>query len=203
VARAHLAAGRVAAARAAADVALARRPADAELLLLRGEALHRLGQIGEGIEAYAAASAVAPLDRVALRDLVQDLGRERTLADRAARVLRDAGPAALPAVLAVAKDGAPSQRLRALTLLRDVGSEEQVDRVAAYGALLAEPDCDLRRAAAHRLGEIGDRAALPRLRELAAFRKETKGFLGMVSRSAACGASEAAEAAKRIEALNR
>lgn len=203
LARAHLAAGRAADARAAADAALARHPADAELLLLRGEALHRLGQIGEGIDTYAAARAVAPLDRAALRDLVQDLGRERTLADRAARVLRDAGPAALPAVLAVAKDGAPSQRLRALTLLRDVGAEEQVDRVAAYGTLLAEPDCDLRRAAAHRLGEIGDRGALPRLRELAVSRRETKGFLGLVTRSAACGAPEAAEAAKRIEALNR
>jgi HEAT repeat protein len=106
----------------------------------------------------------------------------------------------VPAVVAAAGDGAGVQRLRALTLLRDLGAEEQVDRSQAYGALLADPDCDVRRSAARRLGELGDPAALPRLREAAGAKVEKKGFLGIVSRSPACGAAEAAEAAKRIAA---
>ncbi|GAO04014.1 hypothetical protein PSR1_02902 [Anaeromyxobacter sp. PSR-1] len=53
-----------------------------------------------------------------------------------------------------------------------------MERQAAYGALLADPDCDVRRAAARRLGELADPAALPRLREAAAARAEKRGLFG-------------------------
>jgi serine/threonine-protein kinase len=200
-ARARLAAGNAAEARATLDEALAHRPGDGELLLLRGRALHRIaGGAAEGIEAYQAARAAVLLDADALRDLAQDLGRERSVADRAARLLREVGAPAAPAVIAVAGDGNGVQRLRALTLLRDLGAEDQIDRAQAYGGLLTDAECDVRRGAARRLGEIGDLAALHRLNEAANAKVEKKGFFGYVSRSPACGAAEAAEAVRRIQA---
>ncbi len=199
-ARALLEERRPAEARAILDAALERRPDDAELLLLRGRALHRLpGRAGDGIEAYAAARAVEPLDELAHEDLVADLGRERSIADRAARLLAEDSPRALPAILRAAQGAPGVQRLRALTLARDLGEELRLDRTAAYGELLADPDCEVRRAAARRLGEIGDPAALARLKKAAIAKTETKGFFRGGS-APACGAAEADAAARRIEA---
>jgi serine/threonine-protein kinase len=188
-------------ARALLDAALERRPEDRELLLLRGRALFRIpGHAAEGVEAYALARATAPLDDVAREDLVGVLGKERSLADKAARVLADEGGAALPAVLHAASTAAGIQRLRALALARDLGAEDRVNRVEAYGALLVDPDCDVRRAAARRLGEIGDAAAVPRLRKAAQATVETRTFFGQRRSTPACGAPEADAAARRIEA---
>ncbi len=200
-ARELLAADRASDARAVLDGALADRPEDAELLLLRGRALHRIpGRTGEGIEAYAAARARAPLDQTAFDDLVADLGRERKLADRATKLLREDPQSALPAVLRAATTATGAHRLRALTLARDLGAEERIDRVEGYGVLLADPDCELRRAAARRLGEIGDPAALPALRKAALAKTETKGVFGSVRQVPACGAADADAAARRINA---
>ncbi len=200
-ARELLAANRAAEARSVVDGALKHSPDDRDLLLLRGRALHRIpGRAGDAIEAYAAARLGGPLDETAVEDLVADLGRERSLADKATRVLREEAQAALPAVLAAAERSPGVQRLRALTLARDLGAEERVNRVEAYGGLLADPDCDVRRAAALRLGELGDPAALPRLGKAAQARVETKGFFGHVARTPACGAAEADAAARRIRA---
>ncbi len=200
-ARELIAANRAADARSILDAALERRPADPELLLLRGAALHRIpGRAGDGIEAYAAARAGGPLHPQALDDLAADLSRERSLADKASRVLREEGAAAIPAVLRTARQTAGVQRLRALALARDLGAEEEVDRVDAYGGLLGDADCDVRRSAARRLGEIGDAGALPALRKAAQARIETRGFLGHVARTPACGAQDAEAAVRRIEA---
>jgi serine/threonine-protein kinase len=184
-------------ARAVLDAALEERPEDPELLLLRARALHRLpGRATEAVDAYAAARARGPLDAVALGDLVQDLGRERSLADKASRLLKDEGDRALPLLVRAAAAGPGAQRLRALTLLRDLGAEGRVDRVDVYGALLGDPDCELRRAAARRLGEIGDPAALPALRKAAAVREGK----GPGKHPPACGAADADAAARRVEA---
>jgi serine/threonine-protein kinase len=200
-ARALLEAGRPAEARAALEAALADRPGDPELLLLRARALHRLpGAAAEALDAYAEAREAGPLDAEALGELAGDLGRERSLADRAARLLREVGEPAVPALAAAAQGGGGPQRLRALALLRDLGAEGAVDRAALYGALLIEPDCELRRAAARRLGEIGDPAAVPALRAAAEAKLEKRGFFGTVTRTPACGAPEAAEAVRRIQA---
>ena len=204
-ARALLAADRAAEARAVLDRALARRPNDAELLLLRGHALHRLpGHAADAIEAYAAARAHGPLDADAFDDLVADLGRERSLADRATKLLRDDGVHALPAVLRAATTAAGAHRLRALTLARDLGGEDRIDRVHAYATLLADSDCEIRRAAARRLGELGDPAAVPALRRAAAARNEVKpiGIFSKPKQVPACGAPEAEAAVRRIEAAN-
>jgi serine/threonine-protein kinase len=199
-ARELLSRDRAADARAVLDAALARRPGDVELLLLRGRALHRLpGRAGDGIEAYAAAAAQGPLDAEAFEDLVADLGRERSLADKATRLLRDDAERSLPVVLRAAADAPGAHRLRALALARDLGAEERVNRVAAYAGLLADSDCDVRRAAARRLGEIGDPGALPALRRAAQARVETKGFFGP-KQAPACAAGDADAAARRIEA---
>ncbi len=75
-----------------------------------------------------------------------------------------------------------------------------MNRVEAYGALLSDPECDVRRAAARRLGEIGDPAAIPALQKAALAKVETKGFFGRTKLAPACGAPDADAAAKRIEA---
>jgi serine/threonine-protein kinase len=202
--RALLEKGQVVEARAAVEAALVRRPRDPELLLLRGHTLARIpSELGEAIEAYAAARLAGPLDGAAHEDLVSVLGRERSLADRASRVLFEEGQAALPAILHTAESAPGIQRLRALALARDLGAEDRVDRVQAYGDLLADADCEIRRAAARRLGEIGDPAAVARLRRAGQAKVETKGFFGQVRSAPACGAPEAEAAARRIEAARR
>jgi serine/threonine-protein kinase len=200
-ARAHLASDRPAEARTVLEKALERRPTDTELRLLLGQALHRIpGQRPAALEAYAAVLEQGPLPDEVVAELVGDLAEDRSVADRAGRLLVKIGAPALPAILAATADGPGVRRLRALTLARDLGAEERVDRVAAYGALLADAECDVRRSAAERLGEIGNPDALPPLRELAGAKREKKGFLGRVERLPACGAAEAAAAVRRIEA---
>ncbi|HEY6105356.1 MAG TPA: serine/threonine-protein kinase [Anaeromyxobacteraceae bacterium] len=202
-AEALLAAGNAAAARPLLEDAVARRPEDPRLRTLLGRALHQLpDQAPAGLDAYEAAAALdgAALAPAALPDLVADLARERHLADRAARLLARTGPAALPAVLEAAQNGPGFSRLRALGVARDLGGEDRLDRAAAYGALLADQDCEVRKTATRRLGEIGAVGALPRLRELARAKVETKGFLGIKSSNPACGAAEAQAAVRRIEA---
>jgi serine/threonine protein kinase len=184
---------------------IAHAPEKSELQLLLGHVLHRTpGQAGAAIEAYAAAYGRGLLDDEALANLAGDLGQDRATADRAGHVLARIGERALPAILAATGSGPPVQRLRALTLARDLGAEERVDRITAYSALLKDADCELRRAAARRLGEIGDPAALPALREATKATRETRtaGLFGRVQRTPLCGASDATEATKRIEALH-
>ena len=202
-ARALLEAGRLAEARDLLRHELGHYPDERGLRLLLGHVLHRTaGQGAAAVEAYAAAAALGPLDDEALANLMDDLGQDRATSDRASHLLVRLGDAALPALLAATAEGTPLRRLRAVTLARDLGAEERVDRIQVYGALLAESDCDVRRAAARRLGEIGDAAALPALREAAKVVRETKtGLFGRVQRTAACGAPDAAEAVARIEAV--
>jgi serine/threonine-protein kinase len=203
-ARALLAASRAGEARALLERAIARHPEDPELLLLRAHALHQLpGHAPDAIEAYAAARARgAALDARASENLVADLGRERSVADRAAKVLRDSADQAVPAVLQAAMRESGAHRLRALTLARDLGAEDRIDRVASYSALLGDGDCEIRRAASRRLGEIGDPAALPALRKAAAVKSEVKGIgiFGKTRLVPACGAPDAEGALRRIEA---
>jgi serine/threonine-protein kinase len=201
-ARELLASDRPGEARAVLEQALEYRSEDAELLLLRARALHRAGRPADAIEAYAAARARGPLDATAYEDLVSDLGRERSVADRATRLLREEGARAVSAVLRAAAGAAGAHRLRALTLARDLGAEDQIDRVTAYAGLLGDADCELRRAAARRLGELGDPAALPTLRKAAGGKVESKGFFGKPKYVPACGAPEADAAARRIEAAS-
>ncbi|HET7753997.1 MAG TPA: serine/threonine-protein kinase, partial [Anaeromyxobacteraceae bacterium] len=98
-----------------------------------------------------------------------------------------------------ARKASGAARMRALTQLRQLGAEGRIPAAEAYAPLLASPDCDLRKAAAQRLGEIGDRAALKPLRTLAkATREVDEGYL-FKRRAPECGAAEAAGAATRIE----
>jgi serine/threonine-protein kinase len=201
-ARELIALQRAAEARELVEKALLRNPKDPELVLLRARALVRTpGRAADGVDAYAAARATGPLDEDARADLVEALGRERSLADKAARLLRDEGDAAVPLVIRTATSAASgTHRLRALSIARDLGAEEKVDRAKEYGVLLSDPECDVRRAAARRLGEIGDPAALPRLGRAAAAKVETKGLFGIKKSGPACGAIEASEAMDRIQA---
>ncbi len=197
-----LAADRPEAARDVVAPAVVRRPSDARLRVLLGRALHRIkGQVAAGVEAYAAALDLDAhaLDGAALADLAVDLGQDHRVADRSARLLARAGAPAIPAVLSAARAGPSGARLRALEVARELGAEDRIDVVAAYVALLGDVDCDVRRAAARRLGEIGSPAALPKLLELARQVREIRGLFGLPQRVPVCGASEADLAARRIE----
>ena len=177
-ARAALAAGKPAEALMGLDSALAHSPGRRDLLLLRARALRRLpSRLEEATVAYAAAAARGPLEAEDYRALAALLGEERSVADRAARMLRDGAAIAVGAVAAAARSGGPIPRLRAMLVLRDLGAEETVDRVAVYGTLLAEGDCDVRRAAARRLGELGDPDALPALKDAASATRTEKRLL--------------------------
>jgi serine/threonine-protein kinase len=202
-ARALLEEGKVAEVRELVKREVAHHPKAAELRLILGHALYRTpGQAAAAVDAYAAAFDGGALDDEALSNLVDDLGRDRPTADRAARLLTRVGERALPPILVATGEGPPLLRLRALSLARDLGAESRIDRVAAYLALLKEKDadCDTRVAAVTRLGEIGDPAALPALKERAkAFREQRSGFFGRVERIPACDSRDAARAVKRIE----
>jgi len=141
-----------------------------------------------------------PLAPEVLGDLAATLGGDRKVSDKAGRLLVAAGPKAVAPLVAAASAGQGVKRLRALVLLRDLGAEDQLDRTAAYVSLVGDGECEVRRAAARRLGELGDPAALPALQKASGARVETRGFLGMSRKEAACGAPEAAEAVRRIQA---
>jgi len=202
-ARALLRRARAPEALAVVQAALGTRAGDPKLRLLRARALLGIpGRSAEALEDLAAAQAEGLLEPEDYQALSALLGDERSLADRSARLLREASREAVPTLAAAATGGSPVQRLRALAILRDLGAEDIVDRVAAYGALLSDADCDVRRAAARRLGELGDRAALPALRNAAALTRSERRFLLGTTRVPACGAGDASEALKRIRSAN-
>jgi serine/threonine-protein kinase len=201
LAREHLAAGRARQARILLEALLVKRPDDPEQLKLLGHAFHDEGDVPRALDAWARAQAFTPLDAAALERLAGDLGRDRPLADRAARLLVKAGGAAGHALAGQLASTSTMLRLRALAVAREIGPAGGVDVLGGYLSLLADPDCDVRRAAARGLGELKSRKALPRLREKAAEKNERRGLFGVLIESKpACGAPEAAEAVRRIEA---
>lgn len=200
LAREHLAAGRARQARALLEALLVKQPDDPEQLRLLGHAFHDEGEVLKAIDAWAQAQAREPLDAAALEHLASDLGRDKPIADRAAPLLVKAGAAAGPALAGQVASASTLVRLRALAVARQVGPTAGVDTLGGYLALLADPDCDVRKAASRGLAELKDRRALPRLRERAAERNERRGIFGVVLESKpACGAPEAAEAVRRLE----
>jgi len=201
-----LGAGKAEEAREVILAALPREPRSSRLHLLHARALARLpGQVAAAVEAYGEAAALDPgaLDEAAYADLAGALSQERRVSDRAGQLLVRAGAPAAPAVLAACGAGPGWVRLRALDVARGLGVEARLDRMAVYGGLLGDPDCEVRKAAARRLGELGNPTALPRLREAALAIKESRTALGLLQRVPVCGADEAAAAATRIEQVAR
>jgi serine/threonine-protein kinase len=98
-----------------------------------------------------------------------------------------------------ARRASGAARLRALAQLREAGAEGRIPAAEAYGPLLADGDCDVRKAAARRLGELGDKAALTPLRTLASATREVDEGYTFKRRAPECGAAEAAAAVTRIE----
>jgi serine/threonine-protein kinase len=204
-ATALLASGKGEAARVLLEPAVKRYPKDDGLRVLLGHALH-LAQTAQnqperGVELYEEVFARDPslLDGTVLKDLAGDLGRNQRVAERAGRLLVRIGARARPAVLETAVGGSGMARFRALELAGEMGTDGPIDNVVAYCALLSDPDCDVRKLAARRLGDLGKPAALPRLRELAQTKREARGFLGFPQQLPACGAFEAAASVRRIE----
>jgi len=202
-----LAMGRVEQARDVASRALEEQPGDARLRALLGRAQQRLGQPAAALESLETVSQLDPdaLDPEALDALAAALGRDRRGAERAAKAIARAGPRAVPALVAVLPRTAGAQRLRALELLRALGAEDRIDFVASWSPLLVDPDCELRRAAARRLGESGSPSAIPHLRALAERREERPvlPILRLTRAEPVCGAREAEEALQRLQAAAR
>jgi len=200
LARAHLTAGRARQARALLEALAVKTPGDAELLRLLGRAFHDEGEEQKAIETWRGALALAPLDEVSLRQLAADLAREKPVADRAARVLVQAGGRASQALAGAAATGTTPVKLRALAAAREIGPTARVDVLGGYLALLGDADCEVRRAAARGLGDLKDKRALPRLKERAAERIEKRGLFGVLIESKpVCGAVDAGEAVKKLE----
>jgi serine/threonine-protein kinase len=201
-ARDQLAAGHPAQARAALEQVAVRRPDLAEVQRLLGHAYQDDGRPLQAVEAWGRVLAAGvELDGGSLEHLAGDLASAPPLSDKAARLLVRAGPPAGPALNGVIAHGATPVKLRALAVAREIGPASNVDVLGGYLALLGEPECGVRQAAARGLGELGDRRALPRLRERAAERNVKRGLFGVIVESkAVCGGPEAADAVKRLEA---
>jgi serine/threonine-protein kinase len=199
-----LAEGRAREARAAIAPALAHKPPTPGSQLLLARALHRIpGSERSAIDAFEAASrAPSGLDAPALSDLASLVPPGGRTGDRAARLLREAGKPAVAPVVDTALRAQGAGRLRALVLLRALHAEDRIPPAEAYGPLLQDADCDLRKAAAKRLGELGDGAALPKLQALAQAKREVRKFL-FTRQEPECGAAEAQAAVARIESAHR
>jgi serine/threonine-protein kinase len=168
--------------------------------------VHRNGE-AKRAAAVAAAEAAERVQAEEARRLAEEARRQveelvrKVEADRVAAEAREREERQLEVNRLVenARKASGAARLRAMTQLRQLGAESRIPPVEAYGPLLANPDCELRKAAVARLGEIGDTAALKPLRTLAqATREVDEGYL-FKRRAPECGAAEAAAAASRIE----
>ncbi len=182
--------------------AVLRRPDDARLRALQGRALHRIdGQEAAGVDAYAAGFDLdaASLDGEALSDLARDLGGDRALAERAAHLLARVGAPAVPALVNVSRGGTGSARLRALDLLHELGAQGEVDVVATYLSLLEDGECEVSRAAARQLGELGSSAAIPKLTEVSRRTRQIHGLLGKPQQVPTCSSAEAEAALRKIQ----
>ncbi len=200
LARDHLAAGRTQQARALLEALVVKKPDDAELLRLLGHAFYDEGELLKAIDAWGRAQALEPLDAASLEHLATALGKDRAVVDRVTPLLVKAGGAAGPALEGQLTASSTLIRLRALAVAREIGPTARVDVLGGYLALLSDQDCDVRKAAARGLGDLKDRRALPQLKEKGAERNERRGLFGVLIESKpACGAPEAAEAARRIE----
>jgi tetratricopeptide (TPR) repeat protein len=195
----ELLAGRPTRARALLAPLLQSRPDEPVLHEQLGHAWHDEGELVHALDAWTTALALAPLDRATLDHLVSDLGRDKAVADRAAHLLVRVGPPAGPALAAVSPRSPPWMRMRALAVAREIGPGAKVDTGGGYLALLAEPDCDVRKAASRALGDLHERRALARLRQLAEARDTRRLGSIIIGSKPACGAIEAAEALRRIE----
>ena len=195
----ELAAGHPARARALLAPLLQSRPDEPLLHERLGHAWHDEGDHLRALDEWTTALALAPLDRATLDHLVSDLGREKAVADRAAHLLVVAGAAAGPALAAVPARASPALKLRALGVAREIGPDARVDVGASYQALLGDPDCEVRKASSRALGDLRERRALGRLRQLAEARDTRRLGSIIISSKAPCGAAEAADAVRRIE----
>jgi tetratricopeptide (TPR) repeat protein len=195
----ELAAGHPARARALLAPLLQSRPDEPLLHERLGHAWHDEGDHLRALDEWTTALALAPLDRATLDHLVSDLGREKAVADRAAHLLVVAGAAAGPALAAVPARASPALKLRALGVAREIGPDARVDVGASYQALLGDPDCEVRKASSRALGDLRERRALGRLRQLAEARDTKRLGSIIISSKAPCGAAEAADAVRRIE----
>lgn len=155
-----------------------------------GQALFAAGQRRGGVRAYGRALALdaGSADGAMADDLLSCFGRREQRRAEALlvryRMARAAG-----GLQKLARDARRPVRWGAVRTLERLGRADREDYLQAWVLDLDSPDCGVRRHAAARLGEAGDRAALDKLR--AAKRKEDQ-------RGSACLGDRAEKAEKRI-----
>jgi class 3 adenylate cyclase len=103
-------------------------------------------------------------DREVISDLVASLDR-RNAADTIDFIAVKVERRALPFLAAASGGNGYWLRWNSIKVLKKLGAEDQVDLVLAYIQDLRTGTCDLRKAAAKELAELGDRRALKPLRE--------------------------------------
>lgn len=163
-ARQHLEAGRPEVAISLLVDAREKAPKRADLAFLLGEAY---AQSGMGIRALSAYRQAIELDEAyqddqdLARRLVEMLEREET-AGEAGEVLAIMGETSIRLLLEATESPHYTIRWNAAEVLRQMG--RQPDYVLLYILDLKHEDCFTRKKAAKRLGEQGDRRAIPALR---------------------------------------
>jgi serine/threonine-protein kinase len=136
-----------------------------------GEALFDAGKRRAGVRAYGRALALdaGSADGTMVEDLLACFGRaEQPRAEKL--IARHRLTRAANGLEKLARNQRHSVRWGAVRTLDKVGKADKADYVQAWMLDLDSPDCDVRRHAADRLGESGDRKALAKLR--AAKKKE-------------------------------
>ncbi|MBI3183774.1 MAG: protein kinase [Myxococcales bacterium] len=177
------------------DAALPTATAQApDLYAIKAAALHRLERHAEEElllreHRHQALFSAHPLLLDALAEDFAEREGDEVLAELIALVPKEA----LFERFSKSSRGGPSRRQWGALRYLDVAGAGGVEWAERYAASLESLDCEVRAAAARRLGELGDPEAIPSLRELSESPKEERSGKG-------CGQDEAADA---IRALKR
>ncbi len=140
-------------------------PRDASAQKALGRAQFEAGHRRSGLRAYAGALSLDPrsADDVMAADLVSCYGR-REQGEADALIARHKVVVAAKRLDPLASHRRHSVRWGAIRTLEKLGRATRSEYVRAWIADLDSPDCDVRRRAAEKLGEAGDRHALAKLR---------------------------------------
>lgn len=141
------------------------RPRSAAAWKAYGQALFDAGKRRAGVGAYGRALALdaGAADGAVVEDLLACFGRaEQPRAEKL--IARHRLTRAADGLVKLAVDKRRPVRWGAVRTLEKLGKADQSDYVQAWMLDLDSPDCDVRRHAADKLGDSGDRHALAKLR---------------------------------------
>ncbi len=152
---------------ALAEVHIKANPDDANALLLMGHVQMAGDKVADGVDSYRRALETDPtlaVDPVLIENLLGAVTRVETIGP----LVEDYPvPALIDGLAELTARGTRPQSDAATALLERLGRDDRVDRLSRVLAELdGAEECEDRLALIRRLRELGDRRALPRLREL-------------------------------------